>query len=177
MIRRQKQVEWTRVLAPEDRRYLSERIRQDRWYPMAAFERLGNAILREIAHGDLVLVRMWGRYQVDEQRQTYTSLIAEGDPVETLFRFRVLRATFFDFEALTVPLIHEDEAPMIIRYHMGKSAEEAASYQTMGFFERLLELSGATTVSAKFLSRSWAGDEETRLELQWLMGIGPRRPS
>src|SRR5262249_25151876 len=126
MIRRQKQVEWTRVLAPEDRRYLSERIRQDRWYPMAAFERLGNGILREIAHGDLVLVRMWGRYQVDEQRQMYTSLIAEGDPVETLFRFRVLRATFFDFEALTVPLIHEDEAHMIIRYHMGKSAEEAA---------------------------------------------------
>src|SRR5262249_23874958 len=153
------------------------RIRQDRWYPMAAFERLGNAIPREIAHGDLVLVRLWGRYPGDEQRQMYTSLIAEGDPGEAVGRFPAVRATCFDFAALTVPPIHQEEAHMIIRYHMGKSAEEAASYQTMGFFERLLELSGATTVSAKFLSRSWAGDAETRLELQWLMGIGPRRPS
>lgn len=169
MIRSQKQIAWDRILAAEDLRYLRERIVPDRWYPMATFERLGNAILREIARGDLIQVRMWGRYQVDQQRRIYPSLVADGDPVETLCRFRVLRSTFFNFEALTVALLHDDEAHMVIRYHMGNPAEEAAAHQTMGFFERLLELSGASTVSAKFLGRSWAGDAETKLELQWLM--------
>ncbi len=177
MIRSQKHIAWRYILAVEDQRYLYERIRPDVWYPMAAFERLGNAILREIARGDLIQVRMWGRYQVDQQRQIYSSLVADGDPVETLCRFRVLRSTFFNFEALTVPLIHEDEAHMVIRYHMGNPAEEAASHQTMGFFERLLELSGANSVSARFIARSWAGDPETRLELQWLTVLtSPRQP-
>jgi hypothetical protein len=175
MIRRQKSIAWNVVLAPEDQEYLHMRIRPDAWYPMATFERLGNAILREIAHGDLVLVRMWGRYQVDEHRRIYAALVADGDPVETLCRLRVLRSTFFDFEALTIPILHEDEAHVAIRYHMGKPAEEAAAYQTMGFIERLLELAGAATVSARFVARSWAGDPETRLELQWLTGIGPMR--
>jgi hypothetical protein len=175
MIRSQKQIAWDRILAAEDRRYLRERIGAEQWYPMATFERLGDAILREIARGDLIQVRMWGRYQVDQQRRIYTSLVADGDPVETLCRFRVLRSTLFNFEALTVPLLHDDEAHMVISYHMGNPAEEAAAHQTMGFFERLLELSGASTVSARFIARSWAGDAETRLELQWLMGLGAPR--
>jgi hypothetical protein len=44
----------------------------------------------------------------------------------------------------------------------------------MGFFERLLELSGASSISARFLRRSWAGDRETRIEMQWLMDTRPR---
>ena len=45
--------------------------------------------------------------------------------------------------------------------------EEAASYQAMGFFERLLELAGATEIDARFTARSWSHDERTRLELSW----------
>jgi len=173
MIRSHKDIAWNRLLAPEDAHFLVERIDAQRWYPMAAFERMGNAILAQIAKNDLIQVRMWGRYQVDALWAMHETLVAPWDPVETLCRFRVLRGTFFDFEAIRLPILHDDEAHILVSYYMGMPAEEAAAYQTIGFFERLLELSGASSISARFLKRSWVGDEETRIELQWLMGARP----
>jgi hypothetical protein len=169
MIRSHKGVDWTRFLLAEDLRYLHAKITPDAWYPMTSFERLGNAIFSQIAYGELSGVRAWGRASVDVLRASHPLLVAERDPVETLNRFRVLRNTFFDFEALTVPLLHEDEARIRISYHMGMPAEEAASHQTIGFFERLLEMSGAGRVTSAFLERSWAGDPSTMVEVQWLM--------
>ena len=169
MIRSHKDFDWSADLAPEDLAYLTQRIQPNDWYPMATFERMGNGILRHIAHGTLDTVRMWGRFQVDQLRILYPTLVADGDPIETLTRFRVLRATFFDFEALEVPLLCEEEAEIIIRYQMGNIAEEAASYQTMGFFERLLEAAGAKDIKSVFKQRSWAGDARTMLALHWRM--------
>jgi hypothetical protein len=167
MIRGHKGVDWAKQLAPEDLPYLSMRIEPGGWYPMATFERLGNAILREVAGGQLEAVRMWGRFSVDQLRAASPALVSEGQPVETLMRFRVLRSTYFDFEALEVATLIDEHAEIIIRYHMGKMAEEAASYQTMGFFERLLEIAKAADVYSRFAQRSWAGDPRTLLELSW----------
>lgn len=167
MVRGQKSVDWSKYLEGEDMRYLIARVEPDRWYPMATFERLGNAILSEIANGDVEAARMWGRLSVDQLRATTPSLVAPGDPLETMMRFRVLRSTFFDFEALEVRTASVDHAAIIIHYHMGAMAEEAASYQTMGFFERLLNVAGAEGVDARFTKRSWAGDPVTLLELNW----------
>lgn len=167
MLRRHKGVEWSEHLAAEDLLYLDTPIDPLAWYPMATFERFGNAILRFIAKGDLFPVQMWGRYSVDQLRIAAPALVAVGDPVETLNRFRVLRSTFFDFDALEVVMLHEGEARIAIAYHMGMPAEEAASVQTMGFFERQLELSGARDVEARFRERSWAGDPRTLLWLVW----------
>ncbi len=167
MLRSMKSTDWSQVFSPEDMAYLREKVDPTKWYPMSTFERFGNAILKELGNGDLELVRMWGRTQVDQMQALYPDLVAAGDPFETLMRFRVLRATFFDFDALDVAMVVEGEANMEISYHMGNTAEEAASYQTLGFFERLLELAGATTVKAQFLERKWAGDPRTMLSLEW----------
>lgn len=167
MVRRYKGVDWREHLAPEDMAYLSGVIDPNAWYPMASFERLGNAILRCIAKDDLLLVRLWGRYSVDQLRADQPMLVAPGDPVETLNRFRVLRSTYFDFEALEVLMLHDGEAEIAIAYSMGMPAEEAASFQTMGFFERQLELAGARAIDARFRLRSWAGDPRTVLALRW----------
>ena len=167
MIRGQKAVAWENHLTPEDIALVAQKIDPDGLYPMEVFERLGNAILREIGHGDIESVRMWGRISVDALRAKYPTLVAEGDPVDTLRRFSVMRGTFFDFEAVTVHTLHEEHAIIGIQYYMGPFAEEAASFQTMGFFERLLELGGAQGVTAKFTSRSWTGDEGTRLQVDW----------
>jgi hypothetical protein len=89
-------------------------------------------------------------------------LVARGD----------LTSTYFDFDALDVMMLHDEEALIAISYHMGMPAEEAASWQTLGFFERLLEVSGAVEVYPRFSARSWAGDPRTLLALGWRM---PRR--
>ena len=93
--------------------------------------------------------------------------MAVGDPLETLNRFRVLRSTYFDFDALTVIMLHEGAAEIEVSYHMGMPAEEAAAYQTMGFFERQVELAGGREIEAQFRQRSWAGDARTLLALVW----------
>ncbi|MBX3193211.1 MAG: hypothetical protein KF819_39875 [Labilithrix sp.] len=167
MIRGHKTVEWRQHLEDSDLRYLVSRVEPDAWYPMATFERMGNAILKEIASGDVDAARMWGRVSVDQLRLATPSLVADGDPLETLMRFRVLRSTFFDFEALEVRTAAPDHASIAIQYHMGPTAEEAASFQAMGFFERLLVIARAEAVEARFVKRSWAGDKHTVLELHW----------
>jgi len=170
MIRSVKGVDWSKTLAQEDLTYLVQKIAHDEWYPMATFERLGNAILREVAGDDLTAVRMWGRSSVAALCAANPLLVAKGNPVESLMRFRVLRSTYFDFEALDIPMLIEDHAHVVIRYHMGTTAEEAASYQTMGFFEGLLDAAGAGDVRARFEERCWAGDARTLLELLWSGG-------
>jgi hypothetical protein len=50
---------------------------------------------------------------------------------------------------------------------MGARAEQAASYQTLGFFERQLELAGAENVTAKLVKCSWSGDPRTLLQISW----------
>lgn len=169
MIRSHKPTDWTRHLEPEDLVHLREDARIDpaAWYPIETFERLGNAILVEIARNDMEAVRAWGRYSVRALSASRPELVAAGDPVETLMRFRVLRATYFDFAALDVPMLSDGQAQVEIRYHMGQPAEEAASFQTMGFLEGLLEMAGAADVAARFLSRSWAGDPRTVVDLVW----------
>ena len=119
MIRSHKGVDWSKRLGAEHLQYLSGRIDPAGWYPMAAFEQLGNAILAEIANQDVQAVRMWGRFSVDALCAATPQLVAPGDPVETLMRFRVLRATYFDFEALEVPMLVDGQAQVVIRYHMG----------------------------------------------------------
>ncbi len=167
MIRAVKSYDWTKRLSARELAFVKAPVDLQRWYPMDVFEQLGNAILEVIAQGQLELVRMWGRTQVDQLRVQQPALVADGDPVETLNRFRVLRSTYFDFDTLSVPLLHLDEAQILIDYQMGMPAEEAASYQTMGFFERLLEIAGAKDVSARFSSRSWAGEGRTLVSLHW----------
>ncbi len=167
MIRSHKSVDWAAQLPREDMFYLRAKIEPDEWYPMETFERFGNVILREVASNDVEAVRMWGRMSVDQLAAATPALVAEGDPVDTMMRFRVQRATYFDFEALEIPTLTEDHAHVVIHYFMGVVAEEAASFQTMGFFERLLERAGATAISARFLERSWIGDGRTLLSLSW----------
>jgi hypothetical protein len=175
MLRGHKGVDYKRHLHPEDLPYLATRIAADEWYPMASFERMGNAILCEVAGSDLEAVRTWGRFSVDLLRAQAPQLVAEGDPLETLMRFRVLRSTYFDFDALQIPMLSDGQADIVISYHMGEIAEEAASYQTMGFFERLLEVGGATNVYARFTQRAWVGDARTLLSVEWDLPSSRRR--
>jgi hypothetical protein len=46
----------------------------------------------------------------------YATLLAEGDPVETLMRLRVQRATLFDFPAFDIPTLIEGDALMTMSY-------------------------------------------------------------
>jgi hypothetical protein len=168
MLRGRTDVDWSHHLQPVDLGYLVQRIDRDAWYPMATFERMGVAILGEIAGGSLQSVRMFGRASIDWLCQSHTNLVAPGDPRDSIMRFQVLRRSFFDYAALEIDAISDGEASVVVGYGMGPVAEEAASWQTLGFFERLLEVAGASDVEAWFTSHSWKGDLVTTIKLRWV---------
>jgi hypothetical protein len=167
MVRGQKSFDWTPYLHPEDLAVISEKIDEKGWYPMETFERLGIAILKEVARGQLDGVRMWGRFQVASVLKLFPTLLAAGEPRESMMRFGVLARSFFDYDALRVLSVVDDHAVVSIAYGMSPLAEEAASTQTLGFFEHLVELAGGSGIDARFTSRSWAGDARTLIELNW----------
>lgn len=167
MLRAHKAVDWKKHLTADELQWLTQKIQPTAWYPMAAFERMGLAILQVIAGGDLETVKAFGSASVDWLLEQHPTLMAHGDPRESIMRFQVLRQSFFNFNALEVLGVNDGEAQMRLGYQMAPLAEEAASLQAMGFFERLLDLAGAKNVQAKFSSRSWAGESETVLELVW----------
>ena len=162
MLRGHKGADWSQHLAPEDLSFLVQRIQPDDWYPMESFERMGLAILAEVAHGELETVRSFGRLSIDWLCQKEPHLLAPGDPRDTLMRFQVLRQGFFDYSALEISSVSDGEASIRVGYGMGARAEEAAAWQTLGFFERLLSVAGAREVKAWFSTRTWAGDGFSR---------------
>ena len=167
MIRGKKDVDWSPYFAIEDHEFLHQPIDPEGWYPMETFERFGVGIVREVARGQMVGVRMWGKFQVDFVRRTMATLVADGDPRDTMMRFHAMRRAFFDYDALEVLEVLDDAATISVQYRMGAEAEEAACHQTLGFCERLVELSGARDVVAHFRARGWAGAPQTLIELHW----------
>ena len=168
MLRMRKDIDWSQSLDAQDLGFVLGRVALDGWYPMDVFERLGNAILTHIADGQLGQVRLFGRVTVDPLIADQPFLLAKDDPIETVNRFRGLRATWFDFDALQVPLLLDDECEIHVGYGMGQTAEEAAVWQTVGFFERLLEVSGAKDVKPSFHGKSWLGQTPTtRVQFHW----------
>ena len=167
MIKSKKDVDWSQHLPPDDLLYLKQRIQETEWYPMETFERMGIGILKEIAKGSVQLVRQWGKMSVSGLVQLHEALVCAGDPRETLMRFMVLRRSFFDFNAFDLRSLTNNSAQVEIGYEMSQTAEEAASYQALGFFEKFLELSGATEIQYKFAKKIWAGDATTILRLEW----------
>lgn len=167
MIRGRKDVDWMSQLRVEDLALVQQHIAPQTWYPMASFERLGLSILANAAGAGLQAVRAWGRYSAHQFLRDQATVVAEQDPVETLMRLRVQRATLFDFPAFDIPSLIDGHAVMTISYGMGAVAEEAACYQTLGFCESLVELAGAANVHGALGQLSWLGAPHTTLELTW----------
>lgn len=167
MLRSRKNVDWTRHLPESDLPYLRKHIEPEAWYPMETFERFGLAILDELALGDLLVVRAWGRLQAEQLAKLEPRLLVPGDPRESLMRFQVVRRSFFDFDAVTIPELSDASARVFVDYGMGGRAEQAAGHQTLGFFGRLVELAGASSVRAGFEQRAWEGDGKTVVAIDW----------
>lgn len=172
MIRRRKDVNWMAELRVEDLALVQQHITPETWYPMASFERLGLAILANFEGAGLDAVRLWGSYSAHQFVRDHATALAADDPVDTLMRLRVQRATLFDFPAFDIPTLTDGHAVVTMSYGMGAAAEEAACHQTMGFCESIVSLAGGQDVRASLGELSWLGAPHTTLLLDW---APPRR--
>lgn len=167
MLKARKQAQWGRHLLPADLSFLEQPIEPAESYPMDVFERLGLAVLDEIARGELGAVREWGRQSADLLVESVRGLLVPGDPRDSLMRFQAMRSAFFDFDAIGLAEVTDRTARIEMRFEMGDRAEQAACVQAKAFFQRLVELAGGRDVHASFEARAWEGDARTLVALAW----------
>jgi hypothetical protein len=167
MMRQRKDVDWLELLRVEDFALLS-RLHRNAWYPMTSFERILAAVLSQSNPTDMNGQRLWGVRSAAGFVSENRALVAVGDPVETMMRLRVLRATLFDFPAFEVSEITEGHAILGVSYQMGPLMEEAACWQTIGLCEGVLTLAGARAAQSTVLASSWHGGPRTTVALHWL---------
>lgn len=152
MVRGRRLVDAHGHLLAEDHALLQQRIELDAWYPMESFERLGRVILDELVGRERDAVRLWGRAQVTSILQFTPELLAPGDPKETIARFGGFFGTLFDFPAIELESLTHRQARIRIDYGMEPLAEEAACWQSQGFFEALTQESGGREVRGELRS-------------------------
>jgi hypothetical protein len=167
MLRAHRDKSWTEYLKPGDAEFVERHIDPAGWYPMETFERMGIAILKTVAGDDLELVRRWGRFTAASVAGTVDGIVVPDDPRESLMRFQVYRRSFFDFDSLRVLQIDDGLAELEVDYGMSALAEEAASFQTMGFLEGFIELADGTSIQGRFLERRWAGAPRPVRRIVW----------
>lgn len=166
---------WRQVLSAQDIELVSRKVDAASWYPMADFERLGLAILELVVHGQRDAIRLWGRESVKAVLGFFPDLHVIGDPRESIMRFQNFLCALFDFPAIRVEGVNDEDAAFAIAWGMSPLAEEAATWQAIGFFEELVTASGGRNVRTKLHSRSWIpGEPPTEFSLHWEPDTGPR---
>lgn len=167
MIKRRKEVDWSKHLNEFDRSFLDQAIIETDWYPFDTFERMGLAIMREIVKPDLEQIRRWGRYYLEELFNRHEALVERGNPKESIMRVLVLQGGFFNFEGFQAQSVLDNSVRIRIDFGMAPELERAICYQTLGFFEHLLYHSGIAEVGHEFKEKAWEGGRATVLELNW----------
>ncbi|MEM9193774.1 MAG: hypothetical protein AAGF12_31655 [Myxococcota bacterium] len=165
-IRAYKSVDWRTNLDAKWRPFVEARIDVNGWYPMDAFEQLGLFLLDHTEFNDEA-IRVWGRSSAGALLEKHRFLLAEGDPVETVIRFRVMRGSFFDFDPVDIESLDPISASVTVAYGMSDRAERAAFHQTMGFFEGVLDLSRVEDVTVVIAEKAWEGADRTLVHFSW----------
>jgi len=167
MIRKRKEVDWSKHLTREDQKILSQMILPSEWYPLETFQHCGVAVLKEIARGDMEGVRVWGRQSMDELIKIYKNLAEESDALKALEKLQLLRRRFYDFEGLEISPQTGNRVQVKVDMAFGGVADEAYAYQMLGTVERLLERTGAKNIQFKFIQKVWQGAPATTIEFSW----------
>ncbi len=168
MIKKHKHIKWDEYLTPHEMGLLDEIILSSQWYPYEIFRQYGAAIFREIAGGKPQVACAWGNEAMDRLAELYKdNLVEEGGPVTSLRRFKALTQNFFNFNSFEIAIHGDNHVEIAIDPAFGEEAVQGYSYQMLGSFQRLVELSGANEVQADFASKSWEGDPQTVMVFRW----------
>ncbi|MFZ5445081.1 MAG: DUF2378 family protein [Myxococcota bacterium] len=168
---------WREVLDPADLPLVDARVEPDQWYPMDTFGRLGLVILEHVVGRERDAVRLWGRTQVQTLLGFFPDLAVQGDPEQTLLRFQATFSNLFDFPALALEEVDDAHARLRLNYGLPPAAEEAATWQTLGFIEELLTASAAREVTTELVTARWVGAPDSHAELRWAARGRTPRPT
>lgn len=161
LIRANKDRDWKKYLNEKDLEIIESQILPTAWYPLDTYERAERAIFQEIGQGKLENARIWGRFAIDDMvKRIYQNLIEEQDPMLTLERFTLFRKQLFRFQDPNFqPMEFSQMGPKQVRIKIQLNHPlelfEAYAYQSMGSFERLVELAGGKEPKVSIVEYDW----------------------
>ena len=167
MIRARPDVEWASQLADADERLLERRISDHDWYPFDALERMGGAILGEVAQWDMDRVEAWGRVTLDNLDRRYGGFVTAGAPLASLRGFSEVCPELLNFPGIQVGDLVDGSGRLIIDIPADQHVQTAAYHLMVGLITRLLGRSGAGTVRHAHRYAAWAGDPLTVIDFSW----------
>lgn len=151
-------------LKPEDVAFFGDHLDPLAWYPMESFERFGLLLLDQLVGSETDSIRLWGRSMISRMLRRFPQLKAGKGPRGAIEMMRQLMSELFQYECVVVESVSDTGAKVRVSYGMNPRAEDAAVWQTMGFFEELLTTNGAhNALGARVddgFSLSWAAAEE-----------------
>jgi len=155
-----------RFLTDAERELLTKKILPINWYPFESYKRLFEAMVAVVAGGDMGVVQQWGRdYGSTILEGLYRSTIVTGNPFQSLKKYELRFASFYDFGTVEVSDTGPGTAEMSLRDF---DPDWETIYQIIyGWLERTVELAGARNPRVVFTSRSWAGDPHTVYRVSW----------
>lgn len=168
MIRAAKDKPWDKHLTAEDWEIVNSKVLSSVWYPYESFNRIGSAVFREIAGGNLEVSRSFGKMFAEKLAAVYKTVLVQGDPAATIGKVYALQGSFFqDIPSLISPVVHEKKRSVVKISVTEKEKEigepEAFAYQFMGMLEKLVEKVGAENLRS--VVREVDGGYE--VELNW----------
>ncbi len=159
---------YDKYLTDEDKQILSSRILPSSWYPYETFKNCFGAVVKVLAKDDMETVRQWGRiYGEAIITSVYKGVVKEGQPMESLDKYRTYVRNMFDFGEFEGERISDNETLLRIK---GFDPDFKPIYYMMaGWIERSLELCGAKNIECVFQEKAWEGDPETSIKCTWTL--------
>jgi uncharacterized protein (TIGR02265 family) len=157
---------YDKVLTPEDKAFLDQRILPSAWYDYEIFKRCFNAVFEVFAQKNLETIRKVGKmYGESIMTNQYKNLLKNGDPLEYIKKYPVYIKNFFDFGE--VQIIEEGPKQVLLRILDLDPTFPPVYYIMIGWLERTLELCGARSVRIEFIKKSWENNAETEVRYTW----------
>jgi len=175
LIRVNKNKNWDKYLKKEDWSIINGRILPSVWYSCELFFRFGEAVLSEIAKGDLNTVKQFGKSNAETLfKGTYKGIMdstASGgsEVIKSLERYVTLSPSLFNFITVHLEKISEKRVKLHVKIDLQVERKLLEPYftQLSGTMERLTEMSGGKNVKVTTSERHWEGASDTILDIVW----------
>ncbi len=150
IIRSNRDGNWDRWLEPEDWEIVNSQILPSNWYPLASWERIGNAVFKEAARGNLDLIRAYGPVMMKNLLNVYSHVLVKGDPAASIEKFEGIRRTFIKGLESNISITERAEGRVrlnIKHIYQDRDFLEAFTHATAGNIEELVKQAGGMNVS------------------------------
>lgn len=144
VIRANKDKDFDKWLTSEDWEIINSKVLPSLWFPFDAYRSMGEAIFNVVANESLEVTRVFGQLILRNLLETYTTLVAEGDPAASVKKFAILRNTWFKGIESTVKVIDKgpDRVKVKLFLYDRIEPEEAFAYLLAGNLEELVKQTG-----------------------------------